>query len=481
MRSVPPELGPRDYRQWVADQLLKWAEENEAVVAWFWFGSYSLGQWSSGTDLDAAVLFYSGASLDQARDQLRRYLGPELRHCLVEASPTKFIGYLGHELLRMECVMATDPEQLAWLADSDDVPAPRLVLAFERAAAGQGLLLRAQRPCNVDSSRVINQEVEKFLEGFEACSRAHCRSDAYGFYFHYNLALGRLARLVQISRHRAERLYLPPQLTNTRLRLEERPGFIDLAGELYLPRANQQKRKLAAKFVEFVTELSGVHEVKWTLDELNGFLNAVIQRDYFWNVRDWAAHLDGLIRPGIVVRASTLTRWQSDKELSDWLRMKRVTQIVDLRTDNPRDGLPYEPAILAGIDYFRLPLHTCIPMDPVDRAGHYTELVLNNLEVVVKTMQVIADSTDCTVIHCYAGTDRTGVIMAMIGLILELPDNLLVKDYLASNPELQPHFLTQFLESIRASGGAFRLLSQAGLTADDVHNLRKRLLRETKT
>lgn len=212
----------------VAERLLSWARCSHDVLALFWYGSFSTGRSTSGSDLDVALLLAPKADVATLQQKIRILLAEDVRLALADASRNRVTCFLGSKLLKVECVLATNPEELAWLADSQDVPAPRLVLAYERDGAGKVLIERAARPCTADATALADQEVDKFLEGFEACSRAHHRSDAYSFYFHYNLALGRLARLVQISRYQPERLYLPPQLTNTRLRLEERRTFIEL-------------------------------------------------------------------------------------------------------------------------------------------------------------------------------------------------------------------------------------------------------------
>lgn len=478
MKNQDQPAGQGRYRHLLADRLLDWAKASEDVLAWFWYGSYSLQKWSRGADLDAAVLVRPGCSLDLVREKICAVLGAESGMNLRRADPSRVICFVGNEHLKVECVIADDPEQLLWLADSDDVPPPRLVLAFERNDAGRNLAARAARPCMVDTTAVVNREIEKFIEAFEACSRAHHRSDAYSFYFQYNLALGRLARLVQIARYGPERLYLPPQLTNTRLRPEERQGFIDLAGSLYLPKANGQKRKLMTKFLEFAEELSRTYAVEHGTAELRGFLEAIWQRDYFWNVRDWAEHLHGRARSGVVVRASTLTRWQGEPELQRWLGAQKVKQIIDLRSDRPSDGAAYLAETTAGIEYIRLPLMQDGAMDPDDRSAHYFGIAMNNLPLIAEALRKLADASGCSVIHCYAGIDRTGVIMAMIGEVLGVPRDMLVEDYVASGAELQRHSMARFLDAIAAQGGSEQLLRKAGLNDSTVKKLRKRIMGE---
>ena len=476
MNSIKPDKDTI-FLHSVADRLLAWAKQNESVRAWFWYGSFSRGQETQGSDLDAAVLLKAGTDVAAVRQDLISHLADEMKLNLPHADSQRLICYVGDNYLKVECTLVTDPEELAWLVDAEDVPAPRLALAFERDGAGQSLVQRAARPGNMDTVSLIHREIAKLLEGFEACSRAHRRSDAYSFYFHYNLALGRLARLVQISRHKPEKLYLPPQLTNTRLRPDERPGFIDLAGSLYLPEANERKRRLAAKFIEFVAELKYSYALDYSADELRAFLDAIMRRDFFVNVRDWADQLDGWIRPGVLIRASTLTRWEKEAELRRWMQEQQVKQIIDLRGDSPRDGKPYTPELLEGIEYVRQPMVQVGHMDENDRAPHYLATALNNLPTIAAVLRKIANAPGCSVVHCYIGVDRTGIVMALLGELLGVPRELLVRDYVASGGVLHGHSLAKFLDGIDAHGGAAALLKNSGLEEATISALRERLLR----
>jgi hypothetical protein len=477
MTSSRHQGGRKQYHAWIANQLLNRLKDEADVLALFWHGSFPLGRWSSGSDLDAAVLLRPNAYMDVICESLLAPLQGEVRLQLRNADRQRLVWFAGEHHLKVEIVFANNPDQLAWLADARDVPAPRMILAFERDGAGQSLRDRANRVDLPDASEVANREIEKFVEGFEACSRAHSRSDAYAFYFHYNLALGRLARLIQIVRHRPERLYLPPQLTNSRLRLEERQGFIDLAGTLYLPEANKQKRKLAEKFLEVVGELTGRCVLARSVVELREFLDAICLRDFLWNVRDWADHLDGWVKPGVVFRASTLTRWQGEQELRNWILRHEVRQIIDLRTDKPKDGSPYGPGILAEVDYVRKPMIQEGPMDEADRSEHYLGIALQNMPAIVDVLRALAQAEGCSVVHCYRGVDRTGVLMALLGELLSIPRQLIVDDYAASGSELHRHSMARFLDEVDRRGGAVGLLRAAGLDVGTENKLRHRLLR----
>jgi len=85
------------------------------VMAWFWYGSYSIHRWSPGSDLDAAVLFRRGTSVNDVRERILAHLGREVRLCLRRADPARLICYAGAQHLKVEYALGTEPDQLGWL------------------------------------------------------------------------------------------------------------------------------------------------------------------------------------------------------------------------------------------------------------------------------------------------------------------------------------------------------------------------------
>ena len=311
-------------------RILEWAQCEPFVLALFWYGSYSIGCSKADSDLDVAVLFKTETSPSWL--SLERAMGNVCMKIGTTSTGGRVTYFLGEALRRVDVSWANREEGLAWLSDCPEVPEPRLVLAFERNGAGQGLVARAAKRLTLDLPRRANEEIEKFVEAFEAASRAHNRSDAYSFYFQYNLALHRLARLVAISRKGPPRLYLIPQLTNTLLTEAERGPFIALNAPMDLKQGNQAKLLLQEKFIEFLRELSGdPFRLSIDIEGLRNFLDAVRIRDAMYNVRDVGVWLGHPLRPGRLFRASVLSRWQDEPFLKQWLQANRIGRIIDLR------------------------------------------------------------------------------------------------------------------------------------------------------
>lgn len=475
-------MRPMDRLDLIARRVVVWAEREPGIRAMFWFGSFSIGCSTAYSDLDAAFLLSNDVEYDSVIKDLGHALGADCRYTAGSAQSGRASLWVGEELVKVEIVMARSPEGLAWLADADDVSSPRLVHVFDRDGAGDDIIRRAQLQKEINVELRVNQEIEKFLIGFEACSSAHRRSDAYGHYFEYNLALGRLARLMQLARGRPQRLYLPPQLTNTCLELPERQRFWELAGTMKLGQVNAAKRRLLEAFLDIVIELSGRIRLDRTVEELREFGEAIITRDFFWNVRDWSMWTEGWISSGVLFRAGTLTRWQHEPFLQQWLRENGVCTLIDLRNDVEVRQAPYDAGLLDGIDYFQIPLSDGfsdsdqVVMTPEVCGDRYRDQAMSSLPQIVRVFGHIAESAGAVVVHCHIGRDRTGWMLALLGVVLGVPVRVLEDDYLASGMNTSPGTIGRFVEGFGGQKGSRDRLIQAGLKDDMLEIIRARLL-----
>jgi hypothetical protein len=464
----------------LAEVVGRWAAGRPEVRAAFWFGGYVRARLWPESDLDSALLLHGPVNGDALSDSLARALedaGHPVSHVCVLTSEGRITLWAGSAPTRVDVILAARPAELEWLADARDVPAPRLVAAWRvDDVEVEALLARAALeydPLDAALRRNLAEtETDKFVVAFEACSAAHAKSDAYAFYFHYNLALGRLARIIQLVRGGAEHLYLPRQLTSSLMPLEEQTRFWALAGTLYLPEALERKRALADWFVAAVREACGALGVRRDADGLAHFLERLQLRDFFFNVRDFATYYRGVVVPGRLFRASSLARWGTRPELDTWLAQNGVSDIVDLRTGPEVAEMPY-PSHLRD----RVRIHT-VSMEPVgDGAGS----AVRTTDVPTWTAfrgiaEVIAEASGAVVVHCHIGRDRTGWIFTVLAAALGLPEQCIVADYVGSRMRTEAATAEALLEALRKQGGARTLADNAGIPAALLERLANRLL-----
>jgi hypothetical protein len=63
-------------------------------------------------------------------------------------------------------------------------------------------------------------------------------------------------------------------------------------------------------------------------------------------------------------------------------------------------------------------------------------MVTDRQEHVVRAVESIADSTGPCLVHCVAGKDRTGVVVAAVLAAVGVPDRAIVADFVRTNDNL---------------------------------------------
>lgn len=225
----------------------------------------------------------------------------------------------------------------------------------------------------------------------------------------------------------------------------------------------------------------------------------------------------GTTAPGVLLRSDNL-QGLTDKDVRRLLDDHRLQTVLDLRTPAEVSGEGPGPLVDEGVRHVHLDL---IPgWDPrrsdVGRlvpheqreAGDMSHFYLGYLDeapaAVVEALRVIADPDSGTVIvHCAAGKDRTGVVVALALVCAGVPREDIVADYaltaerieairdrlVASNTyakdmekrpldDMRPHALSMWhlLDRLDERGGALAWLTSQGFGPDEQAALRKRLI-----
>jgi protein-tyrosine phosphatase len=136
--------------------------------------------------------------------------------------------------------------------------------------------------------------------------------------------------------------------------------------------------------------------------------------------------------------------------------------------------------------------------------GYYLGYLRDRPDSVVTALRAVADEDGAAVVHCAAGKDRTGVVVALALAAVGVTREAIVADYVATGDVLDsildrlrnsPTYaedldhrppdahrprrqtIIRFLETLdERSGGPVRWLAEAGFGAADVSRLRARLL-----
>ena len=182
-----------------------------------------------------------------------------------------------------------------------------------------------------------------------------------------------------------------------------------------------------------------------------------IDLDGVANMRD----LGGLpTRDGRVIAPRRLIRSEHLQDLSpaDVTRVVRelnVRDVVDLRTHTEVDAARPGPLAAAGVRHHH---HSFLPearpgLPPVDFLSenpdrvrplkdtdywtqHYRGYLTQRPDSVTAALAVIATSPGAVIVHCAAGKDRTGTVIALALAVAGVPHEAIIEDYLLTDERL---------------------------------------------
>ena len=224
---------------------------------------------------------------------------------------------------------------------------------------------------------------------------------------------------------------------------------------------------------------------------------------------------DGLsIRPGYLFRSDALSR--VGRRGRAHLARLGVRRVIDLRTDfDRRFG---GTASLRGIaaDRVLLPLHGGSAAEAklgMTLASVY-RTILGQSTQVAAAIRAIAEANGPVVVHCTAGKDRTGLVVALTLIAIGVPEDQVIADYAATEANLAGEWEQRMLRKLRRYnrlgieltdglkevvfsspesamretlawleaefGSVPDYLTAAGLTNDDVARLRATLLSDAR-
>ena len=226
-----------------------------------------------------------------------------------------------------------------------------------------------------------------------------------------------------------------------------------------------------------------------------------IEVDGVFNVRSVSGPY---LTPGRLFRSATLDHLTEEGRKT--LGQIGIRTVIDLRDTRERSG----KTVTASWNVLHHPLYD--PLTGPPRSGEITAIYRTLLDergsALTDAVRALAHSPAPVLVHCTAGKDRTGLVVAVASAAAGVPDSAILDDYACSGPRLRPYredavriLLSdlaldpaQYAESVelhldspasalksaldhirRRHGSVTGYLAAHGFTPDDLAALRRRL------
>lgn len=183
----------------------------------------------------------------------------------------------------------------------------------------------------------------------------------------------------------------------------------------------------------------------------------------------------GSTRPGVLVRADALDRL-TDADVVELAHRRRLAHVVDLRTDGERAERGHGRLRASGLRYSELAVITDahLASRQLARAARleaggdaaqimaegYVELLELGAPALVEALRrIVAPGGTPALVHCSAGKDRTGVLVALLLGAAGVERATIVADYAATHDRMEAIITAlqgaQFFQAMASQVSAF--------------------------
>lgn len=469
------------------DQLQKLFRKVQGVDVALLYGSFGRNEPTPNSDIDIQLLADDKFENIFLIDELQKEFHSEIFSIREVAMRNKVVAYFKSQP-KIEFAICTNISEIDRNYLGSEISNIADTILYEKRPAKYEIgtyLHQLVRDYNRNKTSQQNRKqiadlIGKFVYEFESCSGMHRRSDGYQFYYFYNIALQVAIQLNHLSKGHSKFNFLPKYFIANVLTKEEQEPFYGLRATLFLPEANQQKRKLLDFFYSAIQTL--VSEEKQ--NEVKQFCEAIYDRDFLWNFRDISTH-NPKIKSGRIFRTATMTFFQNENRFDELLTEKKIKTVIDLRADKEINEMPYNEQTLSKFKYVKTQLDPWNQPDWFKQNHHhgtneeiaYRFFAIGCNEKIKTAMEAILNEQNGSVaIHCFAGKDRTGIFISLLHLLADTPIASVHTDYLASEVDVKLHRLNLVLDIINEKGGIENYLQWCGLSANQISQLKQKLL-----
>lgn len=465
----------------IIETFRKPAVKNTSILAAILYGSFARKTANLNSDIDIAILIDNKFDKIEFESFLKEiFQSYNILHILTVDLRNKVVVYF-NDIPKIEIAFISSLEEIKRNYIGSKIPNELIAksVLFDKSNTVLQKLIEFNHTPSLDTKKLIEELIPKFIYEFESCSTAHSRSESYHFYFFYNISLNIATQLRYLASGKTQYVYLPKGMSFDVIQDEkERQIYYDMSASTFLPDGNKKKRHLLDFFYIALQKL----EYK-ELPKIKSILEQFYERDFIWNFRD-IAKFNPKANNQKIFRTSSLSAYQKEDNIKAFLKDNNIDTIIDLRAPREVKEHNYDLNFIEEYTYLNAPL------DPWNQPKWFKELdhsgkknheiayhffIAACKEQVYSIFQTILNSHGAIAIHCHAGKDRTGLIILLINLLIKIDYNDILADYLASEMDTKKSNFDIYYKIIEEEGGIEKYLKSCKLSETELAQLKIKL------
>lgn len=461
----------------ILDQMVSFARTHPEVKGLALLGSHARGDAGPWADVDLVFLVARREAITDVFDSCVSFMSSIIKH-IIRPESNKWVILTAENCLKIDVTAVSEVSDIEVIYRGSGITNPKNTVLVDKEGILRKTFETSRDDEDSDLSILVSNEVEKFIESFEASSRYAQQGDVFRFYFNYNLSLTRYVRLVQLAQDNASFLYTPRRLLEN-MNQNQRRATERLCAPLVLSEARPVLNRLKAEFSSIYSKLRFKHSMlARSTEEIIALLQDILNRDLVWNLRDISWFAPDVLYEGRLFRSSTLSRFEHEREYDTLLDRLGIQRIIDLRYDHEKARYPYSDRTSKQVEIVQLNMG----MESASRKvfgpckGIIHVDLIDNSVVFKRFFSLLAEGIP-TLVHCHSGKDRTGVLIALLYLAIGIPVDFAYRDFLASGMDLTDKDADEFFGRIKELGDINAILNRLGVGTQDVHSICQWLLK----